>query len=106
MMVRIVGGNGRFEVISRAYDQGTHKDYLEIKQDAINKGIDPAILDTMRKPVLVRRISEPFDTRQLGLHLTPGMSATIFPILSKPRLILIVLRDWKIYSQQITVTLH
>jgi len=73
---QIVGGNGRFEAISRAYDQGTHKDYLErLKQDAINKGIDPAILDTMRKPVLVRRISEPFDTRQLAIASNSGMSA-------------------------------
>lgn len=73
---QIVGGNGRFEALSRAYDQGTHKDYLErLKQDVINKGIDPAILDTMRKPVLVRRISEPFDTRQLAIASNSGMSA-------------------------------
>lgn len=70
---QIVGGNGRFEALSRAYDQGTHKDYLErLKQDAINKGIDPTILDTMKKPVLVRRISEPFDTRQLAIKSNSG----------------------------------
>ena len=73
---KIVGGNGRFEAISRAYDQDTAQEYLDnLRQDAIKKGIDPAVIDQMKKPVLVRRISQPFDTRQLAIASNSGMSA-------------------------------
>ena len=73
---QIVGGNGRFEAISRAYDQDTAQEYIDnLRQDAIRKGIDPAVIDQMKKPVLVRRISQPFDTRQLAIASNSGMSA-------------------------------
>ena len=69
----IVGGNGRFEGVSRAYDQGTANDYLtQLKADAVGKGIDPAKIDGMKKPILVRRITEPFDVRKLAIASNSG----------------------------------
>ena len=69
----IVGGNGRFEGISRAYEQGSAKDYLaQLKADAAARGIDPAKIDAMKKPVLVRRITQPFDTRKLAVASNSG----------------------------------
>jgi len=73
---QIVGGNGRFEALSRAYDQSTAQEYLDnLRQDAIKKGIDPAVIDQMKKPVLVRRVSQPFDTRELAIASNSGTSA-------------------------------
>jgi hypothetical protein len=69
----IVGGNGRFEGVSRAYDQKTATDYLaQLKADAAAKGIDPKRIDAMKKPVLVRRITTPFDTRKLAVASNSG----------------------------------
>lgn len=71
----IVGGNGRFEGISRAYDQGTAGNYLaNLKTDAAAKGIDPAKIDGMKKPVLVRRITQPFDALTLAVASNSGTS--------------------------------
>lgn len=73
---QIVGGNGRFEAISRAYDQQTAQDYLDqLKSDAARKGLDTSVIDGMNKPVLVRRISQPFDTRKLAIASNSGTSA-------------------------------
>jgi len=73
---QIVGGNGRFEALSRAYDQNTAQDYLDnLRNDAVRKGIDPSVIDGMNKPVLVRRITEPFDTRKLAIASNSGTSA-------------------------------
>jgi hypothetical protein len=69
----IVGGNGRFEGISRAYDQNSAGNYLEqMKAFAAAKGIDPATIDGMKKPVLVRRVTQPFDTRKLAIASNAG----------------------------------
>lgn len=69
----IVGGNGRFEGLSRAYDQGSATQYLaNLKADAQAKGIDPAKIDGMKKPVLVRRITQPFDVRKLAIASNSG----------------------------------
>lgn len=71
----IVGGNGRFEGVSRAYDQGTAGDYLtRLKADAAAKGIDPASIDGIKKPVLVRRVTQPFDVRSLAVASNSGGS--------------------------------
>lgn len=69
----IVAGNGRFEGISRSYDQGSSGNYLaNLKADAAAKGIDPARIDGMKKPVLVRRITQPFDVRKLAIASNSG----------------------------------
>lgn len=71
----IVAGNGRFEGVSRAHEQGTAKKYIDnIKADAAQKGIDPALIDGMRKPVLVRRITQPFDVRKVAIASNSGTS--------------------------------
>jgi len=71
----IVGGNGRFEGVSRAYDQGTAAEYrAHLEADAAAKGIDPATFSGMNKPVLVRRITQPFDTRALAVASNSGGS--------------------------------
>ncbi len=71
----IVGGNGRFEGVSRAYDQGTAGEYrTKLEADAASKGIDPASFSGMKKPVLVRRITRPFDTRALAVASNSGGS--------------------------------
>lgn len=77
----IVGGNGRFEGISQAHSQGTGKEYLRtLKEDAINKGIDPALIDGMKSPVLVRRITQPFDTRKLAIASNSGLTLEMSPL--------------------------
>lgn len=69
----IVAGNGRFEGISRAFEQGTATQYLAaLRADATAKGIDPAKLEGMKKPVLVRRITQPFDVRKLAIASNSG----------------------------------
>jgi len=71
----IVGGNGRFEGISQAYEQGSAADYrAKLDADAAEKGIDPATFSGMKKPVLVRRITKPFDTRALAVASNSGGS--------------------------------
>lgn len=71
----IVGGNGRFEGISRSHEQGSSSDYRDsLINDAINKGIDPSVIAGMKKPVLVRRITQPFDTRKLAIASNSGTS--------------------------------
>src|SRR5687768_5586330 len=69
----IVAGNGRFEGLSRAYDQGTATQYLaSLKADAAAKGISLAKIDAMKKPILVRRITQPFDVRKLAIASNSG----------------------------------
>lgn len=77
----IVGGNGRFEGVSRAYDGPTATAYrAAVEQAAPRFGLDADAIRGMKKPVLVRRITDNADTRQLaiqsnqaaGLHASPG----------------------------------
>ncbi len=71
----IVGGNGRFEGVSRGYDAGTSAAYrAALEADAVTKGIDPATFAGMKKPVLVRRVTQPFDTQKLAVASNSGGS--------------------------------
>lgn len=71
----IVGGNGRFEGVSRGYDAGTSAAYrAALEADAVKKGIDPATFAGMKKPVLVRRVTQPFDTQKLAVASNSGGS--------------------------------
>ena len=71
----IVAGNGRFEGVSRAYDQGMAGDYkARLIADLQSKGIDPASIEGMKKPVLVRRVSQPADVRALAVASNSGGS--------------------------------
>lgn len=69
----IVAGNGRFEALDRAYGQGTHQKYLEsLINDLPAKGVDPQVIQGMKKPVLVRRLTQPVDTRKLAVASNSG----------------------------------
>lgn len=71
----IVGGNARFAGASRAYEQGTATEYFNnLKADAKNKGIDPSAIDAMSRPVLVRRVTQPFDARKISIASNSGAS--------------------------------
>lgn len=65
----IIGGNGRFEGVSRAYDAGNANDY---KADLIAKapelGLDPEQIATLKAPVLVRRLTQEVDIRKLAIQ--------------------------------------
>ena len=65
----IVGGNGRFEGVSRAYDGPTATAYRQaVEQQAARFGLDADAIKGMKKPVLVRRITDNADTRQLAIQ--------------------------------------
>ncbi|WP_448510006.1 LPD1 domain-containing protein, partial [Immundisolibacter sp.] len=65
----IVGGNGRFEGVSRAYDGPTATAYrAAVEQAAPRFGLDADAIRGMKKPVLVRRITDNADTRQLAIQ--------------------------------------
>lgn len=72
---QLVAGNGRFAGIEESYKKGTHKDYLNrLQEDAVNKGIDPAVIGGMKNPVLVRRITDDYDTRKLAIASNSGLT--------------------------------
>ena len=65
----IVGGNGRFEGVSRAYDGPAATAYrAAVEQAASRFGLDADAIRGMKKPVLVRRITDNADTRQLAIQ--------------------------------------
>ena len=65
----IVGGNGRFEGVSQAYDANTASAYrAELERNAWRFGIDGNEVRAMQKPVLVRRVTDSADTRQLAIQ--------------------------------------
>jgi hypothetical protein len=65
----IVAGNGRFEGVSRAYDGPTATAYrAAVEQAAPRFGLDADAIRGMKKPVLVRRITDNADTRQLAIQ--------------------------------------
>lgn len=53
--IRAIAGNGRVAGLTEAYRRGTASEYRsELRQDAQNLGIDPAVIDGMKAPILVR----------------------------------------------------
>jgi hypothetical protein len=67
---RIVAGNGRFAGLSQAYTQGTATEYLNhLREDAASKGLS---IEGIAKPVLVRQLSEPVDTRKMAIASNSG----------------------------------
>lgn len=69
----IVAGNGRFEGVSRAYEQGAAESYRKSVADNLqSKGIDPAIIDGMSKPVLIRRVTKQIDIKSTGIQSNSG----------------------------------
>ena len=67
---RIVAGNGRFAGLSQAYEQGTATEYInQLREDAARKGLS---IEGIAKPVLVRQLSEPVDTRKMAIASNSG----------------------------------
>lgn len=65
----IIGGNGRFEGMTGAYAAGNAAQY---KADLIAKspsmGLDPQQIQSMKAPVLVRRLTQEVDVRKLAIQ--------------------------------------
>jgi len=69
----IVGGNGRVEGLSRAYDRGNGHEYSEpLKQLLPRFGIDPAAADGMKKPVLMRAFVNEMDIKRTAMASNEG----------------------------------
>lgn len=70
---RIVGGNGRMAAISRAYDIGTGQQYAAPLRGSLERlGIDPATLEGMVKPALVRILEREVDVRKAAILSNEG----------------------------------
>lgn len=65
----IVGGNGRFEGVNLSYDTEAGQRYKQsLLENAERLGLDPEQIGAMQKPILVRRITQPADTRKLAIQ--------------------------------------
>ena len=66
----IIGGNGRFAGLVRAYQQGTASDYrAELESNAKRFGVSTK---GMRQPVLVRRFDEDVDIKEAAIASNEG----------------------------------
>ncbi|MBQ7626386.1 MAG: hypothetical protein IJS87_04955, partial [Rhodocyclaceae bacterium] len=67
----IVAGNGRFEGVSGAYagdGQAAAQYRAQLEENAQRFGLDAQRIRGMKKPVLVRRVTQDADTRQLAVQ--------------------------------------
>ncbi len=65
----IVGGNGRFEGVNRAYETEAGEQYKQrLLENAQRLGLDPDQISGMKRPILVRKLSAPADTRKLAIQ--------------------------------------
>lgn len=65
----IIAGNGRTMAIRQAYQEGGADGYRQFLQDnSAQFGIDPAQLNEMENPVLVRRLTSPVDIAQVAIN--------------------------------------
>lgn len=73
---RVVGGNGRVQFIQRAYELGTSDGYQQgVREYAAKVGIEPAALDSAKRPVLVRVLDDDVDVRQAAMLSNEGGSS-------------------------------
>lgn len=73
---KIIGGNGRFEGVSRSYDQGSSENYRGSLEANLDKfGIRDTATAGMKKPVLVRVIEANIDTQRAALASNEGAGA-------------------------------
>ena len=69
----IVGGNGRFEGVSRAYDQNTAGGYQAALEKNLQKfGFSPGAALNMRKPILVRVLETDVDVKKAAIASNEG----------------------------------
>lgn len=65
--IRAIAGNGRIAGIQAAHQRGTAGDYVrELAKDAAMHGIDPAVVQALRAPVLVRVMPTEAVTDNIG----------------------------------------
>lgn len=65
----IIAGNGRSMAIQQAYQEGGADGYRQFLQDnSAHFGIEPAQLNEMENPVLVRRLTSPVDIAQVAIN--------------------------------------
>lgn len=73
---KIVAGNGRFLGLSEAYGKGTSGAYTDgLISVAESLGIDPASVQGMKNPVLIRRLDPDADTQNLAILSNEGGAA-------------------------------
>jgi hypothetical protein len=72
---RIIGGNGRTLFIDKAYEIGKGNDYRASLESRLQElGIDPATVQGMKKPVLVRRLQREVDVKKAAMLSNEGGS--------------------------------
>ena len=78
---QIIGGNGRFEGVSRAYEAGTAEGYRQaLVKNLETFGIRPEATAGMTKPVLVRVIEADVNTQKAALASNEGAGAKMSAI--------------------------
>lgn len=77
----VESGNGRFMAIQTAYQQGRGDAYRDfVRQQAIDAGLDPAMVDAMETPVLVRERLTEIDRADLGRRANDAAAARMSPV--------------------------
>lgn len=73
--LRAVAGNGRIAGLQEAYNRGTNKLYTEALKKDTSHGVAPAVIEQMRKPVLVRLMPKSYVTADIGdvSNVQPGL---------------------------------
>ena len=78
---QIVAGNGRMSGIQEAYKAGKGGTYkAKLVEDAGRLGINPARVQGMKYPVLVRRFKNAVNTREMAVMSNEGGAARMSPL--------------------------
>lgn len=77
----IVGGNGRFAGVSKAYEIGTSAKYSKPLLENLRRyGIDPESANGMKKPVLVRVLQSEIDVKRAAIASNEGAGLGMSPL--------------------------
>ena len=77
----VIAGNGRLAGIQQAYANQKADDYkLKLLADAKNLGVDPSAIQGMKNPVLIRRLKNNADIKQLATLSNEGGAARMSPL--------------------------
>lgn len=78
---KIIGGNGRTLFIQRAYEIGKGAEYrAALEAKLADLGIDPTAVQDMKKPVLVRRLTNNVDVKKAAMLSNEGGSTAMSPL--------------------------
>lgn len=78
---KIIGGNGRTLFIQRAYEIGKGAEYrAALEAKLADLGIDPTAVQDMKKPVLVRRLTNKVDVKKAAMLSNEGGSTAMSPL--------------------------